>query len=147
MQLPDNTWRVIGLAITSIPTYNTVWGRMSWLAQDPNVEIDEVLPCHDTDGNWNPGPSCGGFPTTPGSGDGVWHLSPACADPSPGGRSQTCTMLQLGPSTQLVTPQPEPAEPAEGIAGDVNAGCSLGTGGVGILFILLPLMVRRQGDA
>lgn len=31
-----------------------LWHHMAWIATDPNVEISEVLPCHTTDGEWDP---------------------------------------------------------------------------------------------
>ena len=44
MRLPDNTWRVAAIAISSFVQYNTVWGRMDWLAEDPHVDLDAILP-------------------------------------------------------------------------------------------------------
>jgi hypothetical protein len=67
VRLPDLTWRVAGVASDDNPTYATVWPHMAWLASDPNVDIAEVIPCHDTSGTWVGGPGCTGFPSTPAS--------------------------------------------------------------------------------
>jgi hypothetical protein len=148
VQLPDDTWRVVGIAINSVDTYNTVWSRMDWLSEDPNADMNAILPCHDTDGTWNPGPSCGGFPEEPDVGFGAWQKSPACEDPNVGGASQTCVMLKLGPEPKLAAPEALPGQ-ASDVAGPEQArGCRTG-GGPPVGFrslLLLVLLIRRTRD-
>ena len=43
---------------------------MEWFEDQTGFDL---TPCHDADGTWNPGPSCGGFPLTPNVTHGTWN--------------------------------------------------------------------------
>lgn len=111
--LPDGTWRVIGIASSSFVVYVSPWLHLEWILEDPNVVQAEILPCHTPQGEWSPGPGCGGFPVSPGTPAGSWGRGPrACFDAEVGGPSQTC-----GP-------------PGEGGSGGVDESGSTPTMGV-----------------
>ncbi len=94
VRLPDQTWRVAGVASTDIPSYTSVWPHMAWLAMDPNVQIANVIPCHTTAGVWSPGAGCTGFMLTPDVAQGAWARAPqACNHTSLSGALQSCGMM------------------------------------------------------
>ncbi len=73
-QLEDGTWRLFGIAST-VPgscggssQHVPAWAAVAWIEADSGLDI---TPCHDADGAWNPGSECGGFPTAPGSDNGL----------------------------------------------------------------------------
>lgn len=76
--MSDNTWRVVGIAAISgawvIPYYH-----IDWLLADPNISLEDVLPCHDATGAFVGGPSCGSTPISPAVPSGQWDRgSHAC---------------------------------------------------------------------
>lgn len=55
-QLPDGTWRVIGLASRAPVFYERVWPHVEWMLEDANVaaERDKIIPCHTQAGGLGP---------------------------------------------------------------------------------------------
>jgi hypothetical protein len=96
LQLPDGTWRVVGLAVTDLPEYTTIWHNIRWMfttANDSNLinDLAEVLPCHTPDGDWSPTAACTGFPMSPDMGAGDWARGPRVCDSTDiGDFSATC---------------------------------------------------------
>jgi hypothetical protein len=49
--MSDGTWRVIGIAQTPF-----AWGipfhHIGWLLADPNIDVEDILPCHDATGTF-----------------------------------------------------------------------------------------------
>ncbi|MDC0720423.1 trypsin-like serine protease [Nannocystis bainbridge] len=92
VQLPDKTWRLVGLAETAI-SHTHVWMHVAWMLEDPHVvaEQSKILPCHTADGKWAPTPSCGQFPLAPDLPQGDWTRGAfACHHPEVSGPSTTC---------------------------------------------------------
>lgn len=91
-ELPDGTWRVIGVALTNAPSWNAVWNHVDWMAADPNFDTEAIIPCHTTTGEWCPTAGCGGFPMSPDIASGSWARAPtACYSSDLSGSSSTCT--------------------------------------------------------
>ncbi len=95
-QLEDGTWRMFGIAST-VPgscggssQHIPAWAAVAWIEEDSGIDI---TPCHDADGAWSPGPDCTGFPTDPGSDNGLsWNSG--CGPGPIGTDAMTC-----GPAT------------------------------------------------
>lgn len=93
IRLPDGTWRVLGLASSNAPSYESVWPSVAWMLEDPNVaaQQDHLLPCHTPTGEWQPTAACGQFPRSPDVASGDWARGAfACASEDLGGPSSTC---------------------------------------------------------
>ncbi len=116
VQLPeelgfDGSWRAFGIA-SYIYTpcgnegFHAVMHRgIDWIEEASGID---VTPCHDTDGTWNPGPDCKGFPLAIDTGAGTWN--DAC-DPGPlSGWSWSCGPSyaeehdDIAPRVTFVTP-------------------------------------------
>jgi hypothetical protein len=78
-QMPDSTWRVIGVDYGSpafiegstaprVSTYKSVPYDVAWAEEVSGIDL---TPCHDASG-WNPTAACTGFPINPGAGVGAW---------------------------------------------------------------------------
>jgi hypothetical protein len=78
-QMPDSTWRVIGVDYGSptviagstaprVSTYKSVPFDVAWAEEVSGIDL---TPCHDASG-WNPTAACTGFPINPGAGVGAW---------------------------------------------------------------------------
>ena len=90
-ELPDGTWRAIGIASTNFVEYVTPWPHVQWILSDPNIDADSITPCHTETGEWEPKAGCGDFPASPGSAAGSWGRGPmACFNADVGGPSETC---------------------------------------------------------
>ncbi len=70
----DDAWRVFG--ITSYGNgcggggyYSTMFHNMAWIEMESGID---VTPCHDAEGNWDPGIDCREFPLDPGGAGGSW---------------------------------------------------------------------------
>jgi hypothetical protein len=68
LKLPDGSWRVLGINVTAGGTAGGVippWKFVEWMLTDDEVldQIDALIPCHDDDGTWAPGPGCESFPS------------------------------------------------------------------------------------
>ena len=93
IRLPDETWRVVGVASTNAPSYETVWPNVAWMLEDPNVaaEQNKLIPCHTSTGEWEPTAACGQFPLSPDMPSGDWTRGTfACATEDVSGPSATC---------------------------------------------------------
>lgn len=117
MPMADGSWRVFG--ITSYGGdcggggyYSLMHVGVPWIEQTSGVDI---TPCHDANGDWNPGPSCGQAPTAPHVGAGDWATG--CA----GGPSIAMAEVCEGGSVDT-----EPGGDGDG-GGDGDAG-EVGTG-------------------
>jgi hypothetical protein len=78
-QMPDSTWRVIGVDYGSptfiedstaprVSTYKSVPYDVAWAEEVSGIDL---TPCHDASG-WHPTAACTGFPINPGAGVGAW---------------------------------------------------------------------------
>lgn len=115
VSLDDGSWRVFG--ITSYGGdcgtggyYSLMHVGMPWFESDSGLDL---TPCHDAQGNWDPGPACTGFPESPMSGGGTW---PSCAPGPLSGASSSCGAAWGD------APQPQP-EPEPGNANSCNDEC------------------------
>jgi len=72
---PQRSWRVFGVtswgpsdcALTQY--FGTLHSAVAWIEERTGIDI---TPCHNSDGSWQAGPDCNGFPLDPGSGNGAW---------------------------------------------------------------------------
>lgn len=94
IQMPDGTWR--SFAIVSGPNFGNC-GDAMWFATIhdavPFIEANsgvDVSVCHHTNGEWNPSPSCGGFPTEPWDGEGKSWADGCAGGPVGPDPDQTC---------------------------------------------------------
>ncbi len=90
VQVDDGSWRVFGItsyggACGTGGYYSMMHRGMSWFESQTGYDL---TPCHDADGTWNPGPDCGSFPLTPGSGSGTW--ANGCSGGADTGYSAAC---------------------------------------------------------
>lgn len=76
VQFPDGSWRTFGIASTvtgncgGVGTHSLLEGALPWIEAESGLD---VTPCTDFEGNWAPGPGCGGFNTAPANmGSGTW---------------------------------------------------------------------------
>ncbi|MEM9493211.1 MAG: S1 family peptidase [Myxococcota bacterium] len=117
IEVADGTWRQV--AITSHGDgcgdggyYTELAPHLDWLEQQSGRD---VTPCHDPDGQWNPGPSCEQLAIAPQTGGDRW--SRQCQALERSGPSASC-----GPPQQVPTP----------------AGCATGgQSGTGAMWLLL----------
>lgn len=116
-QLPDGTWRVIGLAIKAGPFYEPVWENVEWMLEDPNVanEQGQLIPCHTPDGHWAPTAACGQFPLSPDLPAGDWTRGPFACNHEVSGRSATCgqPFRDRSPINSANPPSDPPMQPEE----------------------------------
>lgn len=90
VQLPDQTWRVMGIisyargACGSAEYLASVPAGLEWLESSLAKLNLDITPCTDAQGVWVGGPYCADFPTDP--------AQPQCQTPRPrGGKTQSCT--------------------------------------------------------
>jgi MYXO-CTERM domain-containing protein len=76
VQFPDGSWRTFGIASTvsggcgGNGTHSLLEGALPWLEAESGLDL---TPCTDYEGNWAPGPNCGGFNSLPANqGAGTW---------------------------------------------------------------------------
>lgn len=76
VRFPDGSWRAFGIASTvaggcgGTGTHSIISGGIPWIEEESGID---VTPCHTRDGQWAPGPDCGGFNTLePNAGTGSW---------------------------------------------------------------------------
>jgi MYXO-CTERM domain-containing protein len=92
-QLADGAWRAVGIASTKNSgtcdsaggTHSLMAGAVPWIESASGVDI---TPCHDVNGNWDPGPSCTGFLTSGAAGSGTYNSW--CSGTGASGWSATC---------------------------------------------------------
>lgn len=126
-QLADGSWRVFGVtsyggACGTGGYYSMMHVGMPWLEADSGLDL---TPCHDAQGNWDPGPECAGFPLNPWSGGGGW---PSC-DVGPVSAESSSCGAPYGGADPEPEPQPEPdPEPEPEPGSDANS-CEGACGG------------------
>lgn len=119
VQLPDKTWRVMGIisytrgACGNAEYLASVPAGLKWLNNSLAAHKLDITPCTDAQGVWVGGPYCAEFPTNPD--DEQCQVKPAL-----GGRTQSCTssfgtaatkrvsdeLPQLAPKHSSVNPPP-----------------------------------------
>jgi hypothetical protein len=125
VQLADGSWRAFGItsyggACGTGGYYSMMHIGMPWFESDSGLDL---TPCHDAQGNWDPGPGCTGFPEDPATGGGSW---PSCSGGPLSGASATCgAPIANDPDPAPEPdpePQPEPANSCSGACGGQAAG-------------------------
>lgn len=125
IQMPDETWR--SFAIVSGPNFGNC-GDAMWFATihdavpfiENNSGID-VSVCHQTHGEWNPSPSCGGFPTEPWDGEGKTWADGCAGGPVGADPDQTCGPAFDGEG-DLTAPQSSMTAPEDRARFDTESG-------------------------
>ncbi len=95
VRLPDGTWRTFGVLVagpdcgSGVSTYATLHDRAEWLEAQTGYDL---TPCHDADGDWNPGDGCSSLAADPLDGSATWEdhcrqAPHAAAGPCPEGLS------------------------------------------------------------
>lgn len=76
VEFPDGSWHVFGIASTvsggcgGNGTHSLLEGALPWIEAESGLD---VTPCTDYEGNWAPGPGCGGYNSLPANqGSGTW---------------------------------------------------------------------------
>lgn len=76
VRFPDGSWRAFGIASTvsggcgGTGTHSIISGAIPWIEEESGID---VTPCHTRDGEWAPGPECGGFNSLePNQASGTW---------------------------------------------------------------------------
>lgn len=138
VQLPDDTWRVWGIAVNAGVTYVTVWPKVEWMLDDPNVDEDAIIPCHTPTGAWCPKMSgCGGYPRSPDVASGDWARGPlSCESTDLGGASATCSgsCIRYDPKPETEwssTPDSSEADSSSDFGSGTTSGADGGSPGVG----------------
>lgn len=93
VRFPDGSWHAFGIASTvsggcgGVGTHSLITGAVPWLEEQTQIDL---TPCHTRDGEWAPGPECGGFNSLEaGQGGGSWN--DWCAGVVPvSGKSNVC---------------------------------------------------------
>ncbi len=115
IQLDDGTWRVFGITSYGLTDecgtgtwYSMMHIDLKWFEDQVGIDI---TPCNTPDGEWDPGPDCGGFPKDPGTGVGAWD---SCGPGPVGDISQTCGTA-FGAEQDLTAPLAEVLDPDDGV--------------------------------
>lgn len=145
-RMSDGTWRVIGIAQTS-----GAWGipfhHIGWLLADPNIDGEDILPCHDAMGAFVGGASCGATPASPDMPSGQWDRgSHSCHTDAVIQTADLCPpAIGSGPAEPHVRTSLPPQPPGSGSPGS-SAGCrAAGTAPLSLLSILLlDLLAARR---
>lgn len=92
MRMDDGSWRVFGVASTSVGecggygAYALTPAALMWIEADSGIDL---TPCFTVDGSWAPGPACAGdFAGQPGEGSGAW--TDWCSGTASAGASTSC---------------------------------------------------------
>jgi MYXO-CTERM domain-containing protein len=87
VQFPDGSWHTFGIASTvsggcgGTGTHALLEGALPWLEAESGLDL---TPCTDREGNWTPGPNCGGYNSLAANqGTGTWSNWCAGAPVSP----------------------------------------------------------------
>jgi MYXO-CTERM domain-containing protein len=70
----DDTWRAFGITSSGGQCgtggyYALMHQAIPWIENHSDIDI---TPCHNSSGDWEPNPDCGGFPLDPANGVGNW---------------------------------------------------------------------------
>jgi hypothetical protein len=103
--MSDGSWRVIGIAQTGL-AWGVPFHHIGWLLAEPNIDVDDILPCHDATGAFVGGAGCGNTPTSPGVPSGQWDRGAhACHTEA------VLQMSNLCPPTMMGSPEPQSKAP------------------------------------
>jgi MYXO-CTERM domain-containing protein len=86
----DDTWRAFGITSGGGDCglggiFALMHQAIPWIESDSGIDI---TPCHNSDGDWEPTPDCGGIPLDPANGAGNWGTG--CSDGPVSGFSSLC---------------------------------------------------------
>jgi MYXO-CTERM domain-containing protein len=86
----DDTWRAFGITSSGGQcgtggVYALMHQAIPWIENHSGIDI---TPCHNSNGDWEPTPECGGIPLDPANGAGNW--STGCSDGPVSGFSSLC---------------------------------------------------------
>ncbi len=114
VRLPQSgSWRVFGITSYGAQNcgdggfYSMMHPGMPWFEAASGFDL---TPCHDSWGNWEPGPGCTGFPTDPQAGTATW--SDGCGPGPSAGLETSCgapfdSDLDIdAPTVEFIAPVP-----------------------------------------
>ncbi|HLT39994.1 MAG TPA: trypsin-like serine protease [Enhygromyxa sp.] len=86
----DDSWRAFGITSGGGQCgqggiFALMHVAIPWIEQHSGIDI---TPCHDSEGNWEPTPKCGGIPLDPANGAGTWQNG--CSGGPISGFSELC---------------------------------------------------------
>jgi uncharacterized protein (TIGR03382 family) len=140
---PNDGWRVVGVFVKPL-LLTPGWRYVDWMLADPEVEAAKILPCHDAQGNWQPGPNCGGFPLLPWVGQGSWLAGPhACESQNVGEQSSACGPV-FDPGGSPIT---DPPSEVLSQRTPTTRGCTTAaepSGGLAALLVSVAAWLRRR---
>jgi Trypsin-like peptidase domain len=147
-RMSDGSWRVIGIAQTPF-----AWGipfhHINWLLGDPNVNHEDILPCHDAMGTFVGGDSCGATPTAPDMASGRWDRGVhACHTDAVLQMSNLCSPAMEGGSIEPRLTTPLPAQPPGLPSPSTASGCRVGSAPAPLSLASVPvlgLLLLRRG--
>ncbi len=113
LQFEDGSWHAFGIASTLSTTcgskgdHSLISGAIPWIEATSGLD---VTPCHDTEGNWDPGPTCGDFhmagATPYGSyDDGCTGAAPISGDSNSCGPARGTPVETDPPTVSIVSPE------------------------------------------
>jgi MYXO-CTERM domain-containing protein len=109
----DDTWRAFGITSGGGECgqggiFALMHQAIPWIESHSDVDI---TPCHNSDGDWEPTPDCGGIPLDPANGAGNWATG--CSDGPVSGFSSLCGDA-FGSGEDPTPPTVEITSPASG---------------------------------
>ncbi|MGB1699980.1 MAG: trypsin-like serine protease, partial [Nannocystaceae bacterium] len=113
LQFEDGSWHAFGIASTLSTTcgskgdHSLISGAIPWIESTSGID---VTPCHDAEGNWDPGPNCGDFHmagATPYGdyGDGCTGAAPISGDSTSCGPARGTPIETTPPTVSIVSPE------------------------------------------
>jgi hypothetical protein len=91
IRLEDGTWRVFGITSYGVGDcgtgtyYSMMHTDIAWFEEKTGIDL---TPCHLADGEWDPSPACGMFPTDPATPAGTW--ADGCSGGPVAGANASC---------------------------------------------------------
>lgn len=130
-QMSDGTWRLVGINETDAPSFTPAWQYVEWIVDDPNVAPEDIRPCHDANGDWTGGTSCGRSPNAPGTASGEWHTGRTVCLNTTATRTDLCGEgVQAGPEVAYGDPGSVGTDPsAPSLSAEAAQGCRNAPGG------------------
>lgn len=112
LQFEDGSWHAFGIASTLSTTcgskgdHSLITGAIPWIESASGLD---VTPCHDAEGNWDPGPDCGDFHTAGQTAygtyaDGCTGAAPVSGDSTTCGPARGTPKETTAPSVTIVSP-------------------------------------------
>lgn len=110
----DGSWRVFGItsyggACGGGGYYSMMHTQMDWIEGELSQYDIDITPCFTSDGTWQPGPDCFGFPTDPATPSGNWN--DGCTGGPRSGYSSICGTPfnaepdETPPTVEIVMPE------------------------------------------